>query len=88
VNVDVQLEQASAAEARALRPDRGTTVVYPTFHPGAKVTAVRSGIEVEVDGRTAYNWTGWQLSVGDVVLLAVDQRRRMVIGVGTIKSGT
>ena len=77
---------ALARERAALRPDPGTTLRHPTFHPGQVVTAVSPSLRV--GGLPANNWTGVPLEVGDVVVLAVDQGRRMVIGLAQPRAVT
>lgn len=74
----IEHDIALARERAALRPDPGTSLRHPTFHPGQVVTAVAPALRV--GGLPAHNWTGVPLEVGDVVVLAVDQGRRMVIG--------
>lgn len=81
---DLRTDLALDDELDALRPRPGGTGRHPTVRKGI-VTDTKGGIEVEVDGRTAWNVTGWLLDVDDVVWLLVDQGRRLVFGVTDIR---
>lgn len=82
----VEREQAMAAEKAALRPDPGTDVRPPSPRRKRTVTAVTSGnVHVEVDGLPAFNTTGRNLDLGEVVFVEAWDSHLYVTGFTVIK---
>jgi hypothetical protein len=84
VNVDLAQAQAEAALRAQLRPDRDTGRA-DTRRKGTVTAATAGKVACQVDGLPATNTTGWNLTVGELVWLSVNQGRRFVTGLTVIK---